>query len=147
MSIFLNFINNINKKNKINKINNINEENININLIIKNLVLEYSIKKLNMIQIVDKYNFETNIINDKDLVNKGRKTLIIELNKIKEKESDKNQILLDNLINKLIKNINNHNIKYIIDIYQNEANDITKNSTLIHKYKNILIIKLNEKAF
>ena len=122
-----------------------------INKIIKKLLNEYKIKDSNMIYIIESYNkqcldmIEHNIkkenIKNKELINIGRKNLITKINKIKDKEFGIYQVLLDDLIKKLI---NNGSDKNILEIYNYESLKITNNINLIEKYKNILIIKLNE---
>jgi len=130
----------------IKKFNNLDSDSEKINLIIKNLVLEYKIKDQNIIYIIESYNKQSfDITKNIKLIDNGRKKLIIKINKIKYKEFGIYQVLLNYLVKKLIeKNKEDNNIKYILDIYQYESLKITDNNNLIEKYRNILIIKLNE---
>ena len=133
------FINNFFNKNK-------NSESIKINLIIKNLLIEYKIKDANIIYIIESYNKQSvDILTDKELINNGRKKLIIEINKIKDKEYGIHQVLLNNLVKNLIeKNIEKNNFKNILENFENESLKITNNNNLIKNYKNILFVKLIE---
>jgi len=118
-----------------------NSEKNKINKVIKELLKEYN-EDLNMIYIIELYNKESsNITKDIELINNGRKELISEINKIKDKEFGIYQALLNDLVYYLLENYIDKNI---LEMYDNESIKITNNINLIDKYRNILIVKLNE---
>jgi hypothetical protein len=129
----------------IKKFNNYHKNKI--NLLVKKLIIEYKIKDSNIIYIIDSYDKKSiNITKDIQIINDGRKKLILEINKINDKEFGICEILLKNLVKNLLekKLIEKNNIKFIIDIYNEESINITNNNNLIKHYKNVLISKLNE---
>jgi beta-mannanase len=131
MNYISNFINNIKYSNKI-------------NLIIKDLLLEYKKKDLNMIIINELYNNQTSDIYDVKLIEDGRKKLITEINKIKDKEFGINQILLEELVKNLIGKsfTQDYDNNEILELYDIESKKITDNYNLIRIYRSILLVKI-----
>jgi hypothetical protein len=87
-----------------------------------------------ILYIIESYNKQSiDIIKDKKLINIGRKKLIIEINKIKDKEFGIYQVLLNNLVKNLIEKnlIEKNNFKNILEIFERESLKITNNINLI----------------
>jgi len=122
-------------------------EKYKINNIIKKLMLEYKYKDTNTIYIIESYNKESiKITKDLDLINNGRKKLIFEINKIKDKEFGVCESLIKELVVSLIeKNTatnTENNKKKILEIYIEESKKITNNNNLIENYRSILLKNL-----
>ena len=119
-------------------------EKYKINNIIKKLILEYKYKDTNTIYIIESYNKESiNITKDINLIDNGRKKLIFEINKIKDKEFGVCESLIKELVVSLIEKKNTeNNTKKILEIYIEESKNITNNNILIENYRNILLKNL-----
>ena len=118
-------------------------EKYKINNIIKKLILEYKYKDTNTIYIIESYNKESiNITKDINLIDNGRKKLIFEINKIKDKEFGVCESLIKELVVSLIEKKNTeNNTKKILEIYIEESKKITNNNNLIENYRSILLKK------
>lgn len=118
-------------------------EKYKINNIIKKLILEYKYKDSCTLYIIESYNKESiNITKDINLIDNGRKKLIFEINKIKDKEFGVCESLIKELVVSLIEKKSENNTKKILEIYMTESKKITNNYNLIENYRSILLKNL-----